>query len=59
MEELTRPSYSVYKASIHRELGKLQKQGKCIILPVALLRGMEWLHTNAVHVVVKSGDEKV
>ena len=61
VEELTRPPCAVYKASIHHELGKLQKKGKYIILPAALLRGMKGLHTNAnaVHVVVKPGDEKV
>jgi hypothetical protein len=58
-EELTRPSYALYQRSIHHELSKLQRQGKCIILPAALLRGMQGLHTNAIHVVLKPGDEKV
>ena len=59
VEELTRPSYAIYKDSIHHELAKLQKQGKCIILPVELLRGMQGLHTSAVHVVIKPGDKKI
>ena len=40
---------------IHHELAKLQRAGKCIILPRDLLVGTEGLHVNAIHVVVKSG----
>jgi hypothetical protein len=37
----------------------MQRAGKCLILPLTSVVGIQGIHTSAIHVVVKPGDEKI
>jgi hypothetical protein len=53
-----RNQYKELRPAIHHQLAKLQAQGLILILPKAYLLGLEGLHLNHPHVVMKVGYTK-
>ena len=56
--DFLRPQARVLRAAIRHQYGKLHRKGWCILLPKALVQGVEGLHISPTHVAYKRGDTK-
>jgi hypothetical protein len=56
--DFLRPQARLLRAAIRHQYGKLHRKGWCILLPKALVQGMEGVHISPTHVAYKRGDTK-
>jgi hypothetical protein len=56
--DFLRPQARVLRAAIRHQYGKLHRKGWCILLPKALVQGVEGVHISPTYVAYKRGDTK-